>query len=191
MRLRNFRKNPIDGANRRPTVQAVPSVRIGASRGPSAVILVVPAMPLEDFMKMPRRSPLDRIEVRRGAATVEMAIAAPVLFVIIFGVFEITHAFMIQHLIQDAARQGCRVAICPLKTNQDVQSMINSVLAREGVTGATTTILVNNATTDVVSARAGDDVSVKIQLDTSSIAMYPGGGYLYGQLTAAYTLRHE
>ncbi|HUQ68851.1 MAG TPA: TadE/TadG family type IV pilus assembly protein [Planctomycetaceae bacterium] len=128
---------------------------------------------------------------RRGAFAVEMAFAAPVLFLILFGILEVAHAFMVQHLIQDAARQGCRVAIRPRSTNAAVTNTIDRLLKAEGIDGATTTILVNNAAGDVSRAEAGADIRVKITLDRSNVALVPGGRYVMGQLSAAYSQRHQ
>ena len=44
---------------------------------------------------------------RTGTATVEMALVCPVLFLMVFGLFEVAYGYMVQHLIEDAARQGC------------------------------------------------------------------------------------
>jgi len=120
-----------------------------------------------------------------------MAIATPILFLLMFGMFEITHAYMVQHLLQDAVRQGCRLGIMPWQSNATVCARIEDLLGQEGITGATTNILVNNAIGEVDGAQAGDDVRVKITLDAANVTLYPGGGYLLGQLSASYSLKHE
>ncbi|HUQ71883.1 MAG TPA: TadE/TadG family type IV pilus assembly protein [Planctomycetaceae bacterium] len=135
--------------------------------------------------------PSPRAARRRGAATVEMAIATPILFLLVFGLFEITHAYMVQHLLQDAVRQGCRLGIMPWQSNSTVQARIDNLLEQEGISGATTSILVNDVAGDVDVAQAGDDVRVKITLDAANVTLYPGGGYLLGQLSASYSLKHE
>lgn len=128
---------------------------------------------------------------RAGASSVEMAIVAPLLFLFIFGLFDIAHGFMVQHLIQDATRQGCRMAICPKKTNQMVLAKINQLLTTEGVKGANTTIKINAATGDVANARAGDSISVQINLAASDVSLFASTGFLKGQFKAACTMRRE
>ena len=128
---------------------------------------------------------------RAGASTVEMALVAPVLFLIVFGLFEIAFGYMVHHLIQDAARQGCRVAICSGQTNTAVLAKVNSLLQAEHISGTTTNILVNNAAVDVASAKAGDQITVQITVPASKVSFFPTGGYLKGQLTALCTMRHD
>lgn len=129
--------------------------------------------------------------VRLGASTVEMAIVAPVLFAIIFGLFEIAYGYMVHHLIQDAARQGCRVGICYGETNADVSAKINSLLQAEQISGSTTKIMVNNAVADVCQAKAGDLVTVQITVPAVNVSFFPVTGYLKGQLSALCSMRHD
>ena len=128
---------------------------------------------------------------RTGTATVEMALVCPVLFVMVFGLFEVAYGYMVQHLIEDAARQGCRVGICYRKTNATVLSTVNGLLQTERVVGANTKILVNNVIGDVAAAKTGDNITVQITLPSSKASIFPRTGYLKGQLKATSTLRHQ
>ena len=52
---------------------------------------------------------------QQGTTTVEFAILAPVLFVLIFGVIEIGRAFLVWNSIGEATRRGARLAaVCPV-----------------------------------------------------------------------------
>ena len=128
---------------------------------------------------------------RAGATTVEMAIVGPLLLLLIFGLFDIAHGFMVQHLIQDASRQGCRVGIIRHKTNSAVQATVDRLLKAEGIAKAKTTILVNNASGEVATAKAGDNISVQITLASSDVSFFPATGYLKGRLNATCTMRRE
>ncbi|MDB5347294.1 MAG: TadE family protein [Schlesneria sp.] len=128
---------------------------------------------------------------RNGASTVEMALISPVLFAIVFGLFEIAYGYMVHHLIQDAARQGCRVAVCYGESNTDVNSKINSLLQAEQISGSTTKIMVNSSVADVASAKSGDQITVQITIPASKVSFFPATGYLRGQLTALCTMRHQ
>lgn len=128
---------------------------------------------------------------RAGASTVEMAMVCPVLFLIVFGLIEVSLGYMAHHLIQDASRQGCRAAICRGQTNATVLTRINNLLAAERITGANTTILINNVPGDLATARVGDNVSVKITLDAAQVTFLPTTGYLKGTFSATCTMRHE
>ena len=139
-----------------------------------------------------RRKLHDACNARRaGASTVEMAIVGPLLLLFIFGLFDIAHGFMVQHLIQDATRQACRVGVCPHKTNATVQATVDRLLKAEGIAKANTTILVNTVSGDVATAKAGDNISVQITLASSQVSLFPTGGFLKGQLQATCTMRRE
>ena len=48
---------------------------------------------------------------RRGATTVELAVVAIPLFMVVFGSIEFGRAMMSVQTLEEAARSGCRVAI--------------------------------------------------------------------------------
>jgi Flp pilus assembly protein TadG len=128
---------------------------------------------------------------RQGASAVEMALVAPIVFTFIFGLFEIAYGYMVHHLIQDAARQGCRVAVCYGESNTDVKAKINSLLQAEKISGSTTTIKVNNAVSDVSTAKAGDLVTVQINVPRANVSFFPATGYIKGPVYALCTMRHD
>ena len=132
-----------------------------------------------------------RVTRRRAAVTVETAFALPVLFLVVFGLMGIAYAFMVQHLMQDAARQGCRVAVCPSSTNTKVTDTVNALLQAGGISKATTTILVNDVPADVCTATANNNICVQITIAASDVALLPGLSYLHGELKGSCTLRVE
>src|SRR5947209_2332932 len=48
---------------------------------------------------------------RPGATSVEFAVVAPILFLLMLAIFEFGRAFMVTGLLTDAARRGCRKGI--------------------------------------------------------------------------------
>lgn len=128
---------------------------------------------------------------RRGAATVEMALATPILLTIVVGLMEICHAFMVQHLMQDAARRGCRTAVCSPVTNSDVVSTVTQLLKAEAISNATTSILINDVAGDISQAKSGDSITVKITVPAADISIIPTTGYLTGRLSASATRLHQ
>jgi Flp pilus assembly protein TadG len=53
-----------------------------------------------------------RLETRRsGQAVVELALIAPILFLIIFGLVDFARAWSAHHVIADAAREGTRMMV--------------------------------------------------------------------------------
>lgn len=60
---------------------------------------------------MPRTTP--RKNIRRGATAVEFALTAPLLFLLLFGALELSHANMVFNVTEAAAYQGARQGIVP------------------------------------------------------------------------------
>lgn len=113
---------------------------------------------------------------RQGVHLVEMAFVLPIVLTMILGIIQVGYLLMVSHLLQDAARQGCRQACLRLnRSNASVTSSVNSWLRQVGVdpSNATVTILVNNNAADVSTAIAGDDVIVKVSVPSSTVAIVP------------------
>lgn len=128
---------------------------------------------------------------RRGASTVEFAVVIPVFFIFVFGIVELGRGMMVTHLLGNAARDGCRVGIIAGETTSTVASKVTSKLSSQGINGATTTVLVNDANVDVSSANSGDVITVNVTVPASNITWLPGAGYLTGTLAGTYSLRRE
>lgn len=56
---------------------------------------------------------------RRGVVVVEMAIIAPLLFLLVFGLVEFARMVMIHDALTDAARNGCRKAVLASTGSQE------------------------------------------------------------------------
>ena len=101
---------------------------------------------------------------RRGAAAVEFAFAAPILFLFVFAIFEFGRAFMVIDLLADAARVGCREGAVLGKSTSGITSDVQSQLQGEGITGATVTVEVNGVVADSSTAKSGDAISVSVSV---------------------------
>lgn len=131
---------------------------------------------------------------RRGALTVEMALITPVLLVLVFGILQVGYAFMVQHALQDVARQGCRMAILRNRSQSAVTTAVQDLLRREGITPAKTSsaILVNDVERDMATAVAGDQVCVRIRMSLSDAALFPGFfSNFTGTMQGSATMRCE
>jgi Flp pilus assembly protein TadG len=128
---------------------------------------------------------------RRGASTVEVAIIAPVVFLLILGLVEISRGLMVINLLTNAAQRGCRVGIIEGKTNSDVTTAVNNALAAEGVSGDSVSIQVNDGSADVANAQPGDEVTVIVTVPASKVSWVPKIQYLTGTISGQYTLRRE
>lgn len=140
------------------------------------------------FMMMATKIFSRRRPRRRGAAAVEFAITAPLLFLVVFGIIETGRALMVQHLLTNAARDGARTAILAGATVDDVQTQVTSYLAGSSVPGTTVTVSPNPLT----SADIGDPVSVNVQVPFDSINWLPSP-FFFGNvdLEATVTMRRE
>ncbi len=72
---------------------------------------------------------------RRGAATVEMAVVAPILVIMMLGMIEVSYAFMVRHTLDLAANRAVRAATLPGHNSFDVIENINDTLAHTGLAG--------------------------------------------------------
>lgn len=80
-------------------------------------------------MKICRRRPW----ARRATAIVEMAIVLPILVLLLFGIIEFGHAFLVRHNMISAAAQGARFGIRPGATEAMVIQKVHEILTETGV----------------------------------------------------------
>lgn len=140
---------------------------------------------------LPLRRPL-----RRGAAMVEFAVVAPILFMIVFAVFELGRAIMVAELLTAGARIGCRAGIIAGRSSADVKSATDTYLRSVGITGDVATVYVNDAavggTDTLASASSGAEVTVKVVVDASKITWFPNATFMSGKsLKGQFTMRRE
>jgi Flp pilus assembly protein TadG len=141
----------------------------------------------------PRRSDrLARRQSRQGAATVEFAVVAPLVFLLILSIIEFGRAFMVLELFNNAARNGCRLGVLEGTSTDDITAVVNDTLTRAGVSGGTTTVLVNGAANDASTATTGDVITVTVSIPAGQISWLPGGGFLSAMtLTSSVVMRRE
>ncbi len=87
---------------------------------------------------MRRRFMVMRVRRRwsaRGAAVVEMAIVAPVLLTLVFGIIEFGWVFMAYQTITNAAREGARTAVLQgsLANGSDVEARVHDYVSPAGL----------------------------------------------------------
>ena len=71
----------------------------------------------------------------RAAALVEFAVVLPLLLTILFGIIEYGWMFMVRQTLQNAAREGCRIAVLQTSTEPytNVDTRIDQVLSPAGL----------------------------------------------------------
>jgi Flp pilus assembly protein TadG len=125
---------------------------------------------------------------RRGAAVVEFAVVAPLLFAIVFGLVEFGRALMVEQTLVSAAREGCRVAVLAGTTKQDVIDRTTASLNAAGISSFTITMNPDPPS----SASEGTPVTVTVAVPFNNVTWLPTPIYLGGKnLTASSVMRRE
>jgi Flp pilus assembly protein TadG len=121
-----------------------------------------------------------RVKARRGAAVVEFAFVAPLLFAVILGIMEFGRGMMVAEMLTSAARAGCRAASLSGASTSSATTVLNTNLT--GISGSTIVMTVNGATQDVNKAVSGDTVAVTVTVPYNSVSWLPtaSSSYLAG-----------
>lgn len=108
-------------------------------------------------------------QARGGMVSVEFALTAPILFLLIFGAIEFTRANMLMHTTSLAATEGARTAIIAGATSSDVDQAVRAELQSIGITNADVVIdpAIITPDTDVVA------VGVGVPVDSSNGYLIP------------------
>ena len=140
-------------------------------------------------MRMSRRRAVRRLKRgRTGAAVVEFAIVAPILFLVIFGIIEFGRLFMVQQILTNASREGARRAILESSTAAEVQTVVNDYLSGSSVSGATVTV----SPAAISSLGFGDPVTVSVSVPFDNVSWLPSSWFLGGRtLSTQSVMRAE
>ena len=131
-------------------------------------------------------------KTRRGAATVEFAVVAPLLFAVILGIMEFGRGMMVAEMVTGAARAGCRAASLSGASTSSATTVISNNLT--GISGTTVLMTVNGVTEDVNKAVSGDTIAVTVSVPYNSITWLPtaSSSYMSGlTLTGSATMCRE
>jgi Flp pilus assembly protein TadG len=90
-------------------------------------------------MKLIRRSRNDKSR-RSGAVAVEFALTAPVLFLLLMGALELSHANMVLNSSEAACYEGARVGIVPGATAEECITAAQRLLDIAKIKNATVTV---------------------------------------------------
>lgn len=95
-------------------------------------------MPAALEMNMPGPSKI-KPKNRRGTATVEFAALAPLIITMILGGIELGRCVMVKHVLEEAARAGCRVVTLHEGTKRAAIDIIDTSMQAAGISGYTVT----------------------------------------------------
>lgn len=111
----------------------------------------------------------------KGVATVEMAMVAPFIFLLVFGSVEFARMMMVRQSLTNAARHGCRKACLVTTTDSgDVHDSVRDSL--QGVIQNASTngdIRITTSPTFVASIAAGTSVTTTVEVDCSDVSWLP------------------
>jgi len=125
---------------------------------------------------------------RRGAITVEMAFVAPIFFMFVLGVIEMTRAMMVETLLTNAAHLGCRAGTLDGSQQSDVTTAVNNYLSAGGISGASTSVSPDPPS----SATYGQTVTVTVTIPYSSVSWLPSPRWMANvTLQATSVMRRE
>lgn len=123
---------------------------------------------------------------RRGSTTVEFALTAPILFLLVFGAVEFSRANILRHTAVIAATEAARSGIVPGATAEECLEKAHNELAIVGIRSATVEI----DPSEITSATDEVSVSVEVPLNSSNGFILPG--FLNGKkVEKSVTLKRE
>jgi Flp pilus assembly protein TadG len=129
---------------------------------------------------------------RHGTTAVEFAFVGPIVFLLFFGVIELGRGLMVVHLLNNAARIGCRAGVIEGTSTTSITNAVKSSLTGVGISAETVNVQVNDGATDASASKAGDEITVTASIPMSSVTWLPFHSYLNGKtLSGQYTLRRE
>jgi len=132
---------------------------------------------------------------RKGAATVEFAFVAPLLFALIFGMVECSRGMMVWHATTGAARAGARLGIIPTSSSADVQEAARAFLTASGIDAqnARVSVLLDGEVGDPSAATRGQMVQVDVAIDYADVSFVGNANFFTddAEITGSCIMRTE
>ena len=148
-----------------------------ASRGPDAAATIGSKLPPVRTQRKSKRN-------RCGSVVVEFAVVAIPLFLFVFASIEFGRAIMVSHVMEEAARTGCRASVVGGATTESVEDAIESVIAQAGINEYTVEI----EPEDFSTAEQWTPISITITATYEEMTWLPMPGFLNGQTFTASCL---
>lgn len=128
---------------------------------------------------------------RRGAALVEFAVVAPLLFLVLFGIIEFGQIFKVRQTCQHAAREGCRIAILQ-STPSPYDSPGGPVMTRiEQIMVAAGVPFNPGMVTIVEDSDADPAIQVTVTVPYADVQLTGYLGMVTNQITGTCSMRKE
>ncbi|WP_068137030.1 TadE/TadG family type IV pilus assembly protein [Roseimaritima ulvae] len=125
---------------------------------------------------------------RAGAATVEFAVVAPVMLLLVLGLFEVGRVMMVKNAATHASREGARMAVTPSATSDAVVEQVRSVMASYSIADPQVTV----QPSQLGMADPGDMVTITVSVDAASVSWVGNAIDLpITQIVSSTTMRRE
>ncbi len=128
-----------------------------------------------------------RKPLRRGIATVEMAVVLPLLLILVLGTIEICQRLFLRQTAVVATYEGIRLAARKSSNPADIVNRCQSILANRRVTGATVTV--SPATFKDISTGSPITVEIKVPWAANTATRFVLKDQ--GQITVKATMLRE
>lgn len=125
--------------------------------------------------------------LRRGAATVELAVCLPILSLIALGSFEAASMIFLRQAVVQSAYECCKQAIKPNGSEALARVRANEVLGFRNIVDETIIFEPN----DVENVPRGDAVRVTITCPGDSNSIIPFGPFQARQISVSATMVKE
>lgn len=128
-----------------------------------------------------------RRQKRTGAAAVEFAVVAPVMFMVVMGMFELGRAMSIQQVLTNAAREGARESILLGSTRDSVSDIVDDYTSAVSIAGVSTDVEPDPATAD-----AGTLITTTVSVNYNPLSGFGVGWFGRDfEISAISTMRKE
>ncbi|MDB2526056.1 pilus assembly protein [Mariniblastus sp.] len=108
---------------------------------------------------------------RLGAAAIEFACVLPFLVLFLMGSVEVGRGVMVKHVLEEAARAGCRVAVFESSTAADVNSIVGTAMDAANLSGSNYTVTIDPPNPQ--GLEAFQPVTVSIEMNFADVSWIP------------------
>ncbi len=122
----------------------------------------------------------------RAAAAVELAIVAPLLFTILFGIIEFGWMFTIKNTMVNAAREGARTGALQSSEYADIVARVDTLMLPLGLSAPVTYTIIEATDADPF-------VSVTLTVPQADVSLVGNffADYLTGNIVGTASMRKE
>src|SRR5688572_15983354 len=135
-----------------------------------------------------------RWQCERGSELIEFALVAPILLLLLAGIFDFGMMFRTFEAVTNAAREGARVGVLPGYAPADVEDRIDAYMGASGLTGAYTVAVANVPVATGAGTFTARSVTVNYTYQFAvlgAIGAAFGGSYTSIPLQAVSVMRTE